>query len=80
MSSFWRRVAVAAAVMTAVAACETRVPEQAFSWAPQTPAGSGDRNVRGRCVAPSPGGMAGPLVQRGSPDMPAGMMDRRKRK
>ena len=38
MSSFWRRVAVAAAVMTAVAACETRVPEQAFSWAPQTPA------------------------------------------
>ena len=29
---------MAAAVMTAVAACETRVPEHAFSWAPQTPA------------------------------------------
>ena len=38
MSSFWRRAVVAAVVLTTVAACETRVPEQAFSWTPRTPA------------------------------------------
>ena len=29
---------MAAVVLTTVAACETRVPEQAFSWTPRTPA------------------------------------------
>lgn len=38
MNSFWKRVAVAAVVLTTVAACVTRVPEQALSWSSQTPA------------------------------------------